>query len=90
MISLSSSSRWIPEHARRGTRHSRAIDHYAKKKPRGVAASHGRGSKTGEPDLSQREWETPEGDKRSKVEVVARQVEFLDPPTKDAAAPASA
>lgn len=30
--------------------------------------------------LSQRRWETPDGEKRSRVQVVARQVELLDPP----------
>ena len=30
--------------------------------------------------LSQQKWETPDGEKRSRVQVVARQVEFLDSP----------
>ena len=37
--------------------------------------------------LSQRKWDTPEGEHRQKVEIVAQQVEFLDYPKDQTAQP---
>jgi single-strand DNA-binding protein len=39
--------------------------------------------------LQQRSWETPEGQKRSKLEVVAERVQFLGPRKNGSAAPES-